>query len=84
MLINKSIMGLIAILCVNPANQNEKIKENIKFIIERLLGLVKKAKKKTKKEINPEDLLDEEEEIEEDEEKVDKFSKVNFIIFNYF
>lgn len=82
MLINKSIMGLIAILCINPANQNEKIKENGKFIIEKLLFLVKKSKKKTKKEINPDDLLDEEEEIEDDEERDDKFAKVNkFNIF---
>merc|ERR1712032_73251 len=76
MLINKSIMGLISILCINPANQNEKIKENIKFILEKLLILVKKTKKKTKKEINPDDLLDEEESIEEDDEKDDKFAKL--------
>jgi hypothetical protein len=76
MLINKSIMGLISILCINPANQNEKIKENIKFILEKLFILVKKTKKKSKKEINPEDLLDEEDSIEDDEDD-DKFAKVN-------
>jgi hypothetical protein len=79
MLISKSIMAIISILCVNPGNQNEKIKENFKYIIDILLSLIKKVKKKTKKDINPEDLLDEEEEFEDDEEKDDKFAKVNLI-----
>lgn len=80
-LINKNIMALVAILSVNPNNQNEKIKENFNYIIEKLIALVKKSKKKTKKEINPEDLLEEEDELEdgEDEENDDKFAKVKFI-----
>jgi hypothetical protein len=79
MLINKSIMSIISILCVNPTNQNERIKENFKFIIDVLLSLIKKVKKKTKKDINPEDLIDEEEEFEDDDEKEDKFAKVKMI-----
>lgn len=82
-LINKNIMALVSILCINPASQNPMIKESMVFIVQKLLALVKKSKKRTKKDLKDFDLDDEEEEIEDEDEKDDKFAKVNLSI-NYF
>jgi len=41
---NKSLMSFVAIICINPQSQNEKVKANINHVINGLLGLVKQFK----------------------------------------
>ena len=68
-------MGIVSILSVNPLSQNEKIKNNIKHLIDSLVYLVKNFKpEKAEKKTDEED-----EEIEEDDE-----NKFDVFFFKYF
>jgi len=58
-------MAFIAIICINPQNQDEKVKANFNHLINGLLVLVKQIKIKTPEKAEEE--LEEEEEIDEEE-----------------
>ncbi len=64
------MIGLVGIICINPSNQNPKIKENIQHIVNGILSLVKNVKLKSSSSVN-QDLYNEEEE-EIDDEKLQK------------
>ena len=67
---NKTLMALVAIICINPQNQNEKVKANISHLINGILSLTKQFKNKSNDKKSNND--NEEEELEEETD--DKFN----------
>lgn len=78
-------MAFISIICINPQNQNEKVKANINHLINGIISLVKQFKSKStdknqeKEEENVEEELDDE---NENKFNVKEFSFL-FLFKNY-
>ncbi len=77
---NKSLIGFMAIICINPQSQNEKVKLNINHLIHGLLGLVKLHKNKSSDK--KQDKQSENDEDEFDEENENKFNVHILILIN--
>lgn len=63
---NKSLMAFVAIMCINPQNQNEKVKTHFNYIINGLLALAKQCKVKSV-EKNQKENENEQDDIDDDE-----------------
>jgi hypothetical protein len=59
-------MALISIICINPENQDEKVKINFNHLISALIFLVRNFKNKLpeKKELNVEEDENDDEDVE--------------------
>jgi len=79
-------MAFIAIICINPQSQNDKVKANINHLINGLLVLVKQFKNKSyNKNQDKEEENDEEDLEEENENKFNvKFININKICIFYY
>lgn len=65
-------MAFISIVCINPQNQNEKVKANITHLINGLMGLVKQYKNKSSDKNQEKEEEDNDDEC--DEETENKFN----------